>query len=194
VRYRKVHLVGIILFLIWPSLGVAEEYTLSYFLDKASTKEYEPSKKDQTELLNRMNEILGRTQQIHKNMVQALQGGEITMEYQEGKFWMTKLEEDRESIEAGMQQLKVLREKPNHLSASVILYKSLRDLSVNFSAYNNIAFFSAYVGDLAPEVELWADPVFYKLYLLPLAVLKDKEVEKEPPKREKKVNPKAKRR
>jgi hypothetical protein len=35
--------------------------------------------------------------------------------------------------------------------------------------------FSALVGDLAPEIELWADPVFYKLYLLPLARLKDVE-------------------
>ncbi len=193
-RYRKVLLVGVILFLSCTSVGFAEDFSLSYFLDKASIKEYEPTKQDKTELLNRMSEILGRTQQIHKNMVQALQGGEITMEYHEGKFWMTKLEEDRESIEAAMQQLKVLREKPNDLSASVRLYKSLRDLSLNFNAYNNIPLFSGYVGDLAPEVELWADPVFYKLYLLPLAVLKDKEVEKEPPKREKRPVPKGKNR
>jgi hypothetical protein len=33
-------------------------------------------------------------------------------------------------------------------------------------------------------MELWADPVFYKLYLLPLAVLKDREAE--PAKKEKK--------
>jgi hypothetical protein len=33
--------------------------------------------------------------------------------------------------------------------------------------------FSALVGDLAPDMELWVDPVFYKLYLLPLAHLKD---------------------
>jgi hypothetical protein len=112
------------------------------------------------------------------------------MEYQEGKFWMAKLEEDGRSIETGMQQLKSLEEKPNHLSASVKVYKSLRDLSSNFNAYNNMSLFSAYVGDLAPEIELWADPVFYKLYLLPLAVLKDKEVEKHPSKIEKKPVPK----
>jgi hypothetical protein len=44
--------------------------------------------------------------------------------------------------------------------------------------------FSALVGDLAPEMELWADPIFYKLYLLPLARLKDVEVKS--PQRDKK--------
>jgi hypothetical protein len=38
-------------------------------------------------------------------------------------------------------------------------------------------------------MELWADPVFYKLYLLPLAVLQDKETE---PGKEKKPAPKDK--
>jgi hypothetical protein len=189
-RYRKVSLVGIILFLTWASLGFAEDYTLQYFLAKASSKEFEPSKKEKTELLNRMNEMLEKTQQVHKNMVQAIQGGEITMAYQEGKFWMAKLEEDRGSIETGIQQVKLLKEKPNHLAAAVILYKSLRDLSVNFNAYNNMPLLSAYVGDLAPEVELWADPVFYKLYLLSLVASRDRDLDKELSKTDKKSVPK----
>jgi hypothetical protein len=188
--YRKLFLVAIILFLSWASLGFAEDYTLQYFLSKASTKEYEPSKKEKTELLNRMNEMLEKTHQVHKGLVQAIQGGEITMEYQEGKFWMAKLEEDWGSIETGMQQLKLLKEKPNHLAGSIKLYKSLRDLSVNFNAYNNMPLLSAYVGDLAPEIELWADPVFYKLYLLSLAA--SKEMGTEPPKKEKPPIPKEK--
>jgi len=77
-----------------------------------------------------------------------------------------------------------LREKPTHLIASIKLYKSLKDLSSNFNAYNNIPLFSALVGDLAPEMELWADPIFYKLYLLPLARLRDVEVKS--PQRDKK--------
>jgi len=189
-RYRKLFLVVIILFLSWASLGFAEDYTLQYFLSKASNKEYEPSKKEKTELLTRMNEMLEKTQQVHKNLVQAILGGEITMEYQEGKFWMAKLEEDRGSIETGIQQLKLLIEKPNHLAGSIKLYKSLRDLSVNFNAYNNMPLLSAYVGDLAPEIELWADPVFYKLYLLSLAASRDRDVGKELPKIEKKPAPK----
>jgi hypothetical protein len=189
-RYRKVSLIGIILFLSWASLGFAEDYTLQYFLSKTSTKEYEPSKKEKTELLNRMNEMLEKTQQVHKNLVQAILGGEITMEYQEGKFWMVKLEEDRGSIETGMQQLKLLKEKPNHLAGAIKLYKSLRDLSVNFNAYNNMPLLSAYVGDLAPEIELWADPVFYQLYLLSLASSRDRDMDKELPKIEKKPAPK----
>lgn len=189
-RYRKLFLVGVILFLSWVSLGFAEDYTLQYFLAKASTKEYEPSKKEKAELLDRMNEMLEKTQQVHKNLVQAIQGGEITMEYQEGRFWMAKLEEDRGSIETGIQQLKLLKEKPNHLAGPIKLYKSLRDLSVNFNAYNNMPLLSAYVGDLAPEMELWADPVFYKLYLLLLAASRDRDMDKELSKMEKKPAPK----
>jgi len=189
-RYRKVSLVGIILFLSWASLSFAEDYTLQYFLAKASTKEYELSKKEKTELLNRLNEMLEKTQQVHKNLVQAIQVGEITMEYQEGRFWVAKLEEDRTSIATGMEQLKLLEEKPNQLAGSIKLYKCLRDLSVNLNAYNNMPLLSSYVGDLAPEIELWADPVFYKLHLLPLAGSRDRDMGKEPPKIEKKRAPK----
>jgi hypothetical protein len=191
-RYRKPFLLGIILFLSWASLGFAEDYTLQYFLSKASIKEYDASKKEKAELLNRMNEMLEKTQEVHKNLVQAILGGEITMEYQEGKFWMVKLQADWGSIETGMQQLKLLKEKPNHLAGSIKLYKSLKDLSVNFNAYNNMPLLSAYVGDLAPEIELWADPVFYKLYLLSLAASRDREMDKELPKTEKKPAPKDK--
>jgi hypothetical protein len=53
-----------------------------------------------------------------------------------------------------------------------------------------MALLSAYVGDLAPEIGLWADPVFYKLYLVSLAASKDKEVNKSLPKKEKKPPPK----
>jgi hypothetical protein len=66
----------------------------------------------------------------------------------------------------------------------------LEDLSENFNAYNNLPSFSALVGDLAPEMELWADPVFYKLYLLPLARSKDGETKV--PQREKKPTSKEK--
>jgi len=188
-RYGKHFLIGIILFLSWASQGFAEDYTLQYFLSKTSAKEYEPSKKEKGELLSRVNEVLEKTREVHKTLVQAILGGEITMEYQEGRFWMKRLEEDRESIETGMQQLKLLKEKPNHLAGSIKLFKSLKDLSVNFSAYNNMPLLSAYVGDLAPEIELWTDPVFYKLYLLPLAALRDREMDKELLKTEKKPVP-----
>jgi hypothetical protein len=91
-----------------------------------------------------------------------------------------------------------LKEKPTYLVASVKLYKFLKDISSNFNAYNNMPSFSALVGDFAPEMELWADPIFYKLYLLPLAHLKDvdkelpKDVKKEVPKKDKKPVPKGK--
>jgi len=189
-RYEKASLVGLILILSWVSQSFAEDYTLQYFLAKASAKDYELSKEERTELLNRMDEILEKIQQVHRGLDQAIQGGEIMMEYQEGKFWMAKLEEDRGSIESGMQQMKLLKEKADQLTPSIRLYKSLRDLSVNFNAYNNMALLSAYVGDLAPEIGLWADPVFYKLYLLSLAGSKDREVNKGLPKKEKKPAPK----
>ncbi|MDI7259854.1 MAG: hypothetical protein QME90_08035 [Thermodesulfobacteriota bacterium] len=131
-----------------------------------------------------------QTQQVHQKLTRAIQTGELDIRYQEGKFWESKLEEDRKSLEMGIQQLKLLKEKPTHLVATINLYKSLKDLSSNYNAYNNMPSFSAFVGDLAPELELWADPVFYQLYLLPLALLKD--VEKVPPPKEKKPTPKVK--
>jgi hypothetical protein len=188
--YWKIFLAGLILFFALTSFGFAEDYPLQYFMAKISSKSNELSKKERTELLNRLNGVVERAKQIHTKLIQAIQTGEMDVRYQEGKFWMAKLEEDRESIEMGIQQLKWLREKPTHLIASIKLYKSLKDLSSNFNAYNNMPLFSALVGDLAPEMELWVDPVFYKLYLLPLARLKDKEIG--PSQKEKKPIPKGK--
>jgi hypothetical protein len=186
-RCSKIFFIEIILFFGLACISFAEDYTLQYFLSKASSKANELSKKERTELLNRMDRVIEQSQRIHMKLIQAIQTGEMDIQYQEGKFWMSKLEEDERSIEMGIQQLKLLKEKPMHLVASIKLYKSLKDLSSNFNAYNNMSSFSAFVGDLAPEMELWADPIFYQLYLLPLAHSKD---EKEPPQREKKPIPK----
>jgi hypothetical protein len=163
-------------------------------MSKSSSKAEELSKKEKTELLNRMDRAMERAQQMQAKLTQAIQTGEMDTRYQDGEFWVSKLEEDRASIQTGIQQLKLLKEKPANLLASIKLYKSLKDLSSNFNAYNNVPSFSAFVGDLAPEMELWADPVFYKLYLLPLARLKDKDMEKERPQsqKEKKPPPKVK--
>lgn len=183
-KYWKGYLGLVLLLLSFTSIGFSEDFDLQYFLAKTQSKEIELSKKEKTELLNRMEGVMEEVQRINRNLIQAIQGGEVKVEYQEGKFWIFKLEEDRGSIDMTIQQIKLLREKPNHLTASVQLYKSLKDLSPNLNAYNNMPLFSAFVGDLAPEMELWADPVFYKLYLLPLAVLKDAEMR--PAKKEKK--------
>jgi len=189
-RYRKRFFSLVILSFCLISLSLAENYHLQYFLAKTSSPTNELSKHERTELLNLIDEVIKQAQRIHKKLIQAIQTGEMEIRYQEGKFWMSKLEEDQGSIENGIQQLKLLRERPTHLVASIKLYKSLKDLSSNFHAYNNMPSFSAFIGDLAPEMELWADPVFYKLYLLPLAHLKD--VEKVPPQKEKKPTPKVK--
>jgi hypothetical protein len=182
-KYLKRFLSGMILFIILVSMGYAEDYNLQYFLSKSSSKTSELSKIERAALLDRMNGLIEQAQQIHKKLAENVQAGEIDFRYQEGKFWMSKLEEDQGSIETAIQQLKLLREKPTHLVASITLYKSLKDLSSNFGAYNNVPSFSASVGDLAPEMELWVDPIFYKFYLLPLA--RSKDVEKEPSQREK---------
>jgi len=189
-RYLVRWLGLIILLLALVSTGYPEDLSLQYFLVKTSPKEKELSEQERTELLNRINDVFQQAQQIQRSLMDAIQVGEMKLEYQEGRFWMSKLEKDRESIETGIQQLKLLSEKPNHLSASIKLYKSLRDLSSHFNAYNNMSSFSAFVGDLAPEMALWADPIFYDLYLLPLAYSKDKEPE--PPEKEKKPAPKSK--
>lgn len=189
-KHYKIFLIGVVLIIFLTSSGLAEDYPLQYFIGKASSKVDVLSKKDKIELLNKVGGVLEQAQKIHIKLIQAIQIGEMDIRYQEGKFWMSKLEEDRESIDMGMQQIKLLREKPTHLVATVKLYKSLKDLSSHFNAYNNMASFSAFVGDLAPEMELWADPVFYQLYLLPLARSKDYGVE--PPRGDKKPSPKEK--
>jgi hypothetical protein len=178
-RCSKIFFIEIILFFGLACISFAEDYTLQYFLSKASSKANELSKKEKTELLNQMDRVIEQSQRIHMKLIQAIQTGEMDIQYQEGKFWVSKLEEDERSIEMGIQQLKLLKEKPMHLVASIKLYKSLKDLSSNFNAYNNMSVFSAFVGDLAPEMELWADPIFYQLYLLPLA--QSKNVEAKPP-------------
>jgi len=189
--YRNIFLVGFILFFGLTSFGKAEDYSLQYFLSKASSKTLELSKKEKTELFNRLEEVVKQAQNIRTKLIQAIQIGETDARYQEGKFWLSKLEEDQGSIETGIQQIKLLKGKPGHLVASIKLYKSLKDLSENFNAYNDTSSFSALVGDLAPEMELWADPIFYKLYLLPIARSKDTETratqrEKKPTLKEKK--------
>ena len=187
---RKVF--GLFILVLGLAGGVfAEDYGLQYFLTKTSSQSIELSDQERTELLNGMGEMITKVQKIHSKLVQTIQTGETDMRYQEGKFWMSKLEEDQKSIENANQQLNLLKEKREHLAPSVQLYRSFRNLSSNFNAYNNMPCFCALVGDLAPEIELWADPIFYKLYLLPLAQLKD--TEKASPPKEKNSRPKSKR-
>ncbi len=183
--------VGFLIIFGLVSFAPAEDTSLHYFLTRVASKPEPLSKKEESELLDRMERLLEQAREAHRRMTRGLQTGEIDLRYQEGEFWRSKLREDEKSIEAGMGQVKLLREKPDHLMASVGLYKTLKDLSINFNAYNNMTSFCAFVGDLAPELGLWADPVFYHLYLLPLARIKDVE-RAPPPKKEKKPLPKGK--
>lgn len=189
-RCSKCFLIAFAFFFGFVCISFAEDYALQYFLSKAASKTVELSKKEKTELFNQLDEVMKQGQGIRTKLIQALQIGEADVRYQEGKFWMAKLEEDQGLIELGFQQIKLLREKPTDLIASIKLYKSLKGLSSNFNAYNNLPSFSALVGDFAPEVELWADPVFYELCLLPLA--RSKEVEKVPPQKGQKPVPQGK--
>src|SRR4030042_4626604 len=135
-RDQKIFLVGFILFLVLVSFGYAEDYDLQYFLSKASSKTIELSKKEKDELFNQLDGVMQQAQRIRTNLIQAIQTGETDVRYQEGEFWMSKLERDQESIETGIGQIKLLREKPTHLVASIKLYKSLKDLSSSFNTYN----------------------------------------------------------
>lgn len=193
-RCRKVYLglVILVLVLVLPLTVFAEGYDLQYFLAKASSNESVLSKTERAELLNRIEGLMEKAERIRGKLVQTLQTGDVDVQGQEGKFWRSKLEEDHGSIETVIQQIKLLGDKPTLLVSSIKLYKSLKDLSENFNAYNNVPSFSALVGDLAPEMGLWTDPVFYRLYLLALARSRDKEAESKPPKIEKKPATKAK--
>ncbi len=180
-----------ILFFCLSSLSYAGNYDLRYFLGKGPSKTDELSRNEKTELFDRIRQVLERAEEIRTKLVGGIQTGELDVRYQEGRFWMSRLENDHESIDTGIQQIGLLKEKSTHLVAAVRLFKSLKDLSSNFNAYNNMPAFSAFVGDLAPEIELWADPVFYRFYLLPL--VRSKDVERGPsPKEKKPAAPKGK--
>jgi hypothetical protein len=170
--------------LLLASASFAEDYSLRYFMEKSFLKTYELPKKERTELLDRVETMLEKSREIQLSLTRTIQGGETDIKYQEGRFWLSKLEEDQKAIDSGARQLKVLREKPTQLVAAIRLYKALKDLSFHFNTYNNVSSFSAFIGDVAPELELWADPVFYGLYLLPLAQAKSQETKT--PSREKK--------
>jgi len=180
----------VLLFSVTVSAGLAEDFSLQYFLEKTSFKTYELSKRERTELLNQIERVLEQAKEVQSRLSRALQGGETDIKYQEGKFWMSKLEQDQSSIESGAQQLKILKEKPIQIAAAVKLYKALKDLSFHLNSYNNMPSFSAYIGDIAPEMELWTDPIFYKLYVLPLAQARS--VETKTPTKEKKTEVKGK--
>jgi hypothetical protein len=180
----------LLLCLAWVSATVGEEYSLRYFMEKSSLKTYELPKKERAELLKQVEELLEKTMEVQRKLTRTLQEGEPGIKYQEGRLWMSMLEEDQKAIDSGAQQVSLLKDKPTQLVAAVKLYKSLRDLSFHFSAYNNVPYFSAHVGDVAPELGLWTDPVFYKLYLLPLA--QSRSVETKSPTKEKKQEGKGK--
>jgi hypothetical protein len=180
-KFQKRSLGLVILVLAITSGVFAEDHDLRFFLAKASSKDGLLSKNERMELLSRVEKVLEEAQRIRAKLTQGIHSGEIDVRYQEGTFWLSKLERDGTSIEKSAQQINVLKDKPSLLVSSIVLYKSLKDLAENFNAYNNVPSFSAWVGDLAPEMELWTDPVFYQLYLLPLARAKDKEAESKPP-------------
>ena len=188
-RWMRMFMLAVIL-AGFSSVSLAEDLTLQYFLAKATSKEGNLSITEKTELLNRIEEVMGRARRTHQQLIQMMLSGDVPLPFQEGHFWMSKFKEDETSIETGFQQLKLMKDKPLLLAPPILLYKVQRDLASNFNAYNNMPSFSSFVGDLGPELELWADPVFIKLFLLPLLNSKDKEAEAKSPSKEKKPNPK----
>jgi hypothetical protein len=179
-RFLKGFLGVMILVFTLTSAANAEDHDLRFFLGKVSSKDGMLSRNERMELLSRIETVLGEAHRIRATLTRGIQSGEIDVRYQEGTFWLSELERDGLSIEKSAQQVKLLKDKPSLLLSSIVLYKSLKDLSGNFNAYNNVPSFSAWVGDLAPEMALWTDPVFYQLYLLPLARARDKEAESKP--------------
>jgi hypothetical protein len=162
-RRLKTVLGLVISFLFLASFVQAENDSLQYFLAKSASSTNELSKKEKEELLNRINEVMEQAWRIRDKLTQAIQRGDMEVQYQEGRFWMSRLEEDREAIETGLEHLKLLREGPVFLVPSIKLFKSLKDLSKNFNAYNNVPFLCAY-SDLAPEWNCGLTSFYRKLY------------------------------
>ena len=187
-RAYRSFLVLIFFCLASASLGFAQELQLHVFLSKASRNE-ELSSREKLELLKSIEAMTEKANKTRTRLVRAIETGDVEIRYQDGHFWLGKLDQDRASLESAGEQFKVIRENSGGLVASVRLYKALKDLSFNFNSYNNMPSFSGLVGDLAPEIELWADPIFYKLYLLPLCRSKDREPERDQPQTRKEKKP-----
>ncbi|MCX8118966.1 MAG: hypothetical protein N3G78_13690 [Desulfobacterota bacterium] len=189
-KYWGTLLVGFVVFSGWVSPGVGEEYSLQYFMSRLNSKSEALTKQERTILIDQIHRRLERVREVNHQITHRLKTGGIEMSYQEGDYWVSRLKEDRNSIEEAIEQTKRLQENLNHLVSAVRLYKLLRDLSTNLNGLNNIPLFSGMVGDLAPELGLWTDPVFYQLYLLPLA--RDKNLERGPSPKTKRPSPPAK--
>jgi len=101
--------------LLLTSASFAEDYSLRYFMEKSLLKTYELPKKERAELLDRVETMLEKSKEIQLSLTRTIQGGETDIKYQEGRFWLSKLEEDQKAIDSGSRQLEVLREKPMHL-------------------------------------------------------------------------------
>ncbi len=158
----------------------AEEESLQYFMKKVNAKAFQLQSKEKSELLHQIENLLNRIEEVHQGLVDGIQRGDFEFRYQEGKFWLSQFERDREWIKVARAQLAQLKSRSNLSVAALELYRSLKNLSSNFNAYNNQVLFSGSIGDLAPEIELWADPVFYHLFLVPLVRSKEKGVEISP--------------
>ncbi len=190
-RFHNIFATGFVIILGLSSYVFPQDFSLTYFLNKMNSRTDSLSQKEKMEFLNQIEKLLANTEIVHERMVHQMKTGAVEILYQEGDFWMSKMKEDERSIQMGREQIQSLKKRPSSLLASTILYKSLKDLSANFNTYNNVPSFSGMVGDLAPELGLWADPVFYQLYLLPLVRFKDAEKttsqkEKTPPPKTKK--------
>lgn len=182
-KFHKTFTTGFLIILVLSSHAFPEDFSLTYFLNKTNSKTESLSQKEKIEFLNQIEKLLVRTEAVHERIVHQIKTGALEILYQEGDFWLSKMKEDEKSIQTGREQIQSLKKRPSSLLASTILFKSLKDLSANFNTYNNVPSFSGMVGDLAPELGLWADPVFYQLYLLPLVRVKD--VERTTPQKEK---------
>src|SRR4030042_807217 len=116
----------VLLVLGLSSYTIAEDFTLQYYLVKASSQTHELSKQEREGLLGQIEEVMQAALGIHMKLVQTLQVGEAEVQYQEGKYWMSKLEADESSIEVAFLQIKSLKEKPTNLMASIQLYRELK--------------------------------------------------------------------
>ena len=94
-NWKKVARLVPLCFLL-TSASIAEDYSLRYFMEKSSLKTYELSKRERTELLDRVESMLEKSKEIQLSLTRTIQGGETDIKYQEGRFWMSKLEEDQD--------------------------------------------------------------------------------------------------
>jgi len=92
--------------------------------------------------------------------------------YRIGKVWEIKLELTNENIEAALKYINALKDNPNSMRLSLILYLYLKEVSNSAYDFERIKDFETTFSDTHVYLGFWCT-AFQKAHLIPLAAARD---------------------